>query len=267
VTWKPTPYSSVNIITEKLLSEIQQILGDKLVGLYLYGSATAGDFDSAISDIDLLVAINSVLTKTEFEQIRRMHNDLATKFPEWKDRIETVYVTLKGLHHFRDQKSEVAGISPGEPFHLKKIGKEWLVNWFTIRISGKVLYGPGIDSIIPNISRAEYIAFEKEQILRWRDWILDYNEKSTRGSVAYVIFTMCRAMYNFTHEDRASKIQSAKWVSQTFPQWSELVSKAGEWRRVQWYPKQVSVGTDLSKVIEFVNFAVDQIADPPKNPR
>jgi len=48
-----TQYSAVNIVLDVLLKRIQDIIGDRLVGVYLYGSFVAGDFDEKISDIDL----------------------------------------------------------------------------------------------------------------------------------------------------------------------------------------------------------------------
>ena len=49
----PTAYADINELLEILLTSMQKILGEKLVGLYLYGSLVIGDFDPAISDIDL----------------------------------------------------------------------------------------------------------------------------------------------------------------------------------------------------------------------
>ena len=49
-----TQDSEVNALIGELLTGIRGVLGDRLVGLYLYGSLVAGDFDKDISDIDLL---------------------------------------------------------------------------------------------------------------------------------------------------------------------------------------------------------------------
>ena len=54
---KQTEYPEVNKVLDKLLINIKDILIDKLVGLYLYGSLVWGDFDESVSDIDLLAAV------------------------------------------------------------------------------------------------------------------------------------------------------------------------------------------------------------------
>ena len=82
----PTPYPDINYLLADLLSRIQATLGDKLVGLYLYGSLVWGDFDHAISDIDLLAALTSDLTNHEADALKSMHDDIARDYKAWDDR-------------------------------------------------------------------------------------------------------------------------------------------------------------------------------------
>jgi len=42
---QPTPYQDVTVFLDLLLSSMQAILGDHLVGLYLGGSLALGDFN------------------------------------------------------------------------------------------------------------------------------------------------------------------------------------------------------------------------------
>jgi predicted nucleotidyltransferase len=57
----------------ELKTLIRGTLGDRLVGLYLHGSMTCGDFDPACSDLDLLAVLPSDPTETECRRLRRMH--------------------------------------------------------------------------------------------------------------------------------------------------------------------------------------------------
>ncbi len=41
----PTPFSSLNALLDELRSGIQGVLGDRLIGLYLFGSLVFGGFD------------------------------------------------------------------------------------------------------------------------------------------------------------------------------------------------------------------------------
>src|SRR4051812_45976805 len=56
---QPTSHPNINTLLTELVSEMEKVLGEKLVGLYLYGSLVTGDFDDDISDIDLLAVTSA----------------------------------------------------------------------------------------------------------------------------------------------------------------------------------------------------------------
>ena len=45
-----TPYEDVNLILNLLLANVQEVLTNQFIGLYLYGSLATGDFDPKTSD-------------------------------------------------------------------------------------------------------------------------------------------------------------------------------------------------------------------------
>jgi predicted nucleotidyltransferase len=51
----PSSYSEVNTVLNLLLSEVRSLLGEELLGMYLYGSLSLGAFEPGSSDIDFLV--------------------------------------------------------------------------------------------------------------------------------------------------------------------------------------------------------------------
>jgi len=53
-----------------------------------------------------------------------MHAEFIRKRPSWDDRVEVAYVSTRGLRTFKSRASTVAIISPGEPLHLKQVGRE-----------------------------------------------------------------------------------------------------------------------------------------------
>ena len=140
-----------------MLFHLRNIFQDNLVGLYLYGSLTTGDFDPEISDIDLLAATSSDVSDREFEALRAMHRDFARDNPEWDDRVEVAYVSVTALRTFRSETSQIAVISPGEPFHMKEAGKDYLQNWYAVRESGVALFGPPAKAIIVPITEDEFV--------------------------------------------------------------------------------------------------------------
>ena len=79
-------------IVDALVSEIRGALGDDLVGLYLYGSAVTGGFDAGVSDIDLMAATSSEVEALDLVGLEAMHRSFVDRNPEWRDRIEVVYI-------------------------------------------------------------------------------------------------------------------------------------------------------------------------------
>ena len=48
----PTPWPEVNRAVERFRDGVGEVLGDRLVGLYLHGSLALGDFYPPASDVD-----------------------------------------------------------------------------------------------------------------------------------------------------------------------------------------------------------------------
>jgi hypothetical protein len=254
---QPTPYPYVNDLLATLLSQMQAILGGKLVGLYLSGSLVIGDFDGDVSDIDLLAAISSDLNEADFAALQAMHDGLAAANPAWKDRIEVAYLSLHGLKTFRTERSPIGIISPGEPFHIIEAGEDWVVNWYIVRAHGQTLFGPPPAAIIDPISMAEFMQTVKDHIFMWRDWIAD---TYGRGSQAYAILTLCRGLYTLKHGEQVSKRQAALWAKTELPQWAALIDNALLWRQAQWNQEGVDHAATLPETRRFVEYVVDLVA-------
>jgi hypothetical protein len=257
VIWamQETPYADINNLLESLLSRIRHILQEKLVGLYLYGSLTAGDFDPESSDIDLLAALTSDVSDPEFDALREMHLGFARDNPVWEDRIDVQYLSVAALRTFRTQRSPIAIISAGEPFHMMEAGKEWLLNWYVVREEGVALFGPPAEALIGPITWEEYAGCVREYAAEWGDRIRDVRDRKLQ---AYAILTMCRALCAQRTGEKVSKRQAALWAQEELPQWSGLIQSALAWREA-WREQQVDHAATRAETIRFVNFVRDQI--------
>lgn len=255
----PTPYADINALLGQLLSRLQTILGKKLVGFYLYGSLVTGDFDHASSDIDLLAATASDLDEKECATLQHMHLDFAHTHKEWDDRIEVAYLSVAALKTYRSHMSKMAIISPGEPFHVKEAGKDWLMNWYVVRQKGIVLYGPSPQMLIDPISKEELLHAVQEHAKAWRDWI---QQTRLRRSQAYAILTMCRVLYTLKNGEIVSKKQAAVWAEKELPEWSAFIRQALLWRAA-WRDEQVDHDTTLPETLRFVHFVLNQCENDP----
>ena len=198
------------------------------------------------------------ITDKEFSELEKMHNEFVQKHPKWRDRIEVLYFSLHGLQTFKKERSQIVVISPGEPLNIKDAGYDWLINWYVIQENGIALFGPNQSILMPIISKDEYVEWVKKQTFLWRDRINHFDEQTTGGSAAYAVYTMCRAMYAVRCGHQASKNDALAWAKKEFPQWTSLLKSAEDWRKRQWDTNKQMIGPESPKVVEFVNFAIDQ---------
>jgi hypothetical protein len=248
----PTVYADINQLLESLLSSMQKILGEKLVGLYLHGSLVIGDFDPTISDIDLVAALASDLDDKEFEALQKMHDDFAHQHKEWDGRIEVCYISLAALQTVKKHTSLVAKVGPGEAFHKRETSIEWLISWYVVREMSITLYGPDPKTIISPISNDEFIEALRAYTKAWEVWVHDMQN---RKSQAYAILTMCRALYTLKYDEQVSKKQAALWAKQEFPEWASLIEQALGWREAS-RDEDVDHDATFADTLRFVRFAI-----------
>jgi predicted nucleotidyltransferase len=247
------PYADIDPLLDELRARIRTVLGETLVGLYLYGSLVTGDFDHVHSDIDLLAVIDGNLDEEDFARLDAMHTAFVTAHPAWYDRVEIAYLAHQALKSFRTQVSPIAIISPGEPFHFKEAGKDWLINWWVVRRQGVALYGPPAEDVIDPITDAEFQKTVREQVEEWREWIYHLPR---RKSQAYAILTMCRALHAYVKSEQVSKRDAADWAAEYFPEWEPLIRNAWSWR-VAPSDEGVDHAATFAETVRFVHFAGD----------
>jgi hypothetical protein len=136
---------------------IQETTQSSLVGLYIYGSLVAGDFDPEVSDIDMIAVLSVDAVDELAAALEAMHDALARRHPVWDGRIDVVYVTASHLRHCQSTAAPLAVISPGEPFHVVSGGLEWILTWYPARQEAVSLVGPPMSSIVPEISEAVFL--------------------------------------------------------------------------------------------------------------
>ncbi|HLZ22111.1 MAG TPA: hypothetical protein VKQ30_08310 [Ktedonobacterales bacterium] len=83
----PAPYTDINAFPELLLARMRAILGDALIGLFLYGSLAAGDFDVAGSDIDFVAATSAEMDERALAVLKGMHEELVATGGQWGERL------------------------------------------------------------------------------------------------------------------------------------------------------------------------------------
>lgn len=222
-TWDP----DVGKLLSRLTNGHRDVLGDDLLGSYVFGSVVTGDFEPGISDVDTVAVLRVDPTLDELSALGRLHTSIIEDLPEWEDRVEVVYLSSRALATFRTVSSPAARISPGEPFHAIQVDRSWLIDWYQLREVGVALRGPSIASLVPEITHGEYVEGVRQHLLTWRDSLDNLESGSDQ---AYAILTMCRGLRTMRTGEHVSKREAARWASEELPEHADLIRDALEWR-------------------------------------
>jgi predicted nucleotidyltransferase len=69
-------------LISRLLDGLILALADELFAVYLFGSAVTGEFEPAISDVDIAAIVKRELAPSELAALERMHRGLVVETPE-----------------------------------------------------------------------------------------------------------------------------------------------------------------------------------------
>lgn len=219
-SFRPTPYTGVNLVLYDFLQRIRTIAGEDFYGMYLSGSLALGDFDPQSSDIDVVVVTNAPLSDERVAVLKDMHASFDAGDSPWVGRVEAVYITPEALRHTTPPDARYPQVETERAFFVDKLEDSWIVPCFILREHGIVVAGCGdlrslIDPIDPDEMRrssaavAEMWIDEMEHDPEWLDWLREGHSQS------FVVLTLCRLLYTLDTGLIASKPAAARWVQAT----------------------------------------------------
>jgi predicted nucleotidyltransferase len=253
----PAPYTDVNDLLRELLSSARAILADHFVGMYLFGSLAAGDFDHA-SDVDVLVVTDEEVSGEMLSSLRAMHARIAAAESHWATQLEVSYIPRHALRRFDPARSLHPHIDrgAGQSLRVARHDADWVIQRHVLREKGLVLAGPEprtlIDPLTPDDLRRAV-----SEILR--DWYApmadDPAHLRSRGYQSYTVLTMCRMLYTLRHGAVVSKPFAARWARETLgARWAGLIERAWEGRRT---PQSEPEPSDVSETTAFIRHTLE----------
>lgn len=252
---KVTPYHDVNDVLCFLAQSIQNIFGNQLVGIYLTGSLTYGDFDMGRSDVDLAVVLKNPASGEKIEQIKKLHQDTEQKFEKWSKRIECSYIPLEMLKSILPPEKPRPYFGGGIFYPEAPYGNEWIINQYFLYKCGIALIGPDFKTLVEPINTKDVQeASIRDLYKEWEPKITDaaYLEDSHQQS--YVVLNLCRILYTVMQNDAVSKKVATSWAKQEYPEWKDLIEAADNWHYGIKMERQ-------KEVIEFIKFVVDKVKE------
>ncbi len=226
---RPTKYPEINKILDLLLSSATQVLGNQLVGMYLYGSLSSGDFDLETSDIDFLVVTTSALSDKTIAELESMHHRIWKSGLKWAAKLEGSYIPKRDIRRHDPHSAPCPTVNEGM-FYLDKRGSDWIIQRHVIRENGIVLAGPDPKTLIDPVS-PEDIRYAVVGVLHewWFPMLEDPSWLKRHGAEyhAFAILTVCRALYALEHGTIVSKPTAARWAEDALGErWSRIIERA-----------------------------------------
>ena len=228
-------------VLEEHLSLLQSNLGDKLIGVYVHGSAAMGGFTPHQSDLDYLAIVSSPLAPDERKRLSEgflgLHGTsgfskgvemsiVEERFAGRDFRYPTPYEFHMGsLEQVRHH---------GEP-HQKEYLDPDLASHFTIaRERGVCVYGKNIDAVFARIDRKYFIRSNYEDV-RIAPTLIEKDP-------VYTILNLCRTLYGLKKGEVLSKVEGAESYLADRSEYLSLVREAlmnyqsgttGSWDRAE----------------------------------
>ena len=210
-----------------LRERIQAVLGDQLVGLYLYGSLSSGDFDPASSDVDFVAVTQDALSTDSFEWLREMHTQIAASGLPFATHLEGSYIPREAWRRYDPANARHPTIGSDWPFQIGFHDANWIIERAIVRERGVVLGGPPPATLLDSVSPEQLRAATCQQMSDiWQARIADDEWPRPRLYPAFAVLTLCRALYTLRHGAFCSKPVAAAWASEHYPAWRPTITWA-----------------------------------------
>jgi len=223
----------VDGMLQALLSGIQRALQGNLVGVYLRGSLATGGFVPETSDLDLLAVTERPVDDAEFDALATLHAELAALPNRYANRVEITYIDRAALRRFEPGLRHPT-LGEGETLARSEHGHNWILERWTVREHGVALLGPDPESLIDPISSEDLHAAVCARLRDWGDWASQPDDPDwllPRRHKAYVVETMCRALYALKYGDLPGKEHAVAWALEELSDpWRTTVVRSRSWR-------------------------------------
>ena len=226
----PTAYPEVNRVLLDLHGRVSSLLGDSLIGMYLYGSLASGGFEPGRSDIDFVVVTTDQLAEPLLAALESMHRELAQSDDPWTKKLEGAYVPQALIRRHDPAHPPVPTINEGK-FYLGQLGSDWIFQRDTLRKWECILSGPSLREWIDPVSSEDMRAAILDIIDGWWEPMLaEPSRLRDPGYQPFAVLSMCRMLHTVATGEQASKSAAADWALDALPaEWSPLISHALAW--------------------------------------
>lgn len=204
------PYQNM---LDEFVNITQQIMEEKLTGIYLHGSMAMGCFNPKKSDIDLIVIVEDCISDTQkmqfMEQVVRLNEQAPAKGLEISVVKREycnpfIYPTPFELHFSPMHLQWFYDDPQGYIENMKGVDIDLAAHFSIINHYGIVLYGEPVDAVFATVPRKDYIDSICADIENAAEDIIN--------DPVYIILNLCRVLAFLKEGLYLSKEEGGKWA-------------------------------------------------------
>lgn len=215
---QPLP-ATIHSLMLDLGAGLRSVLGHRLVGLYLGGSLSLGDYCEASSDLDFLAVTDGILSPEDMLAVGMLHSELRERH-KMAQRLEGDYAP-RGFIVPDGTTEPVPGCEHG--VFLPKVGEIMLTadHIYNMRENGLVFEGPEPWKVLPAVS-AEQVRAAVRAMLKEGPGTCDTPEDAARE-----VLSLFRSLYALELGRPTSKSEGVNWArTHLETEWHPLVDSA-----------------------------------------
>lgn len=223
----PTHFPDLNAILDQLVSGVQAILSDNLIGVYLQGSFAVGDADQH-SDVDFMVVIQQSLSAAEVIALQELHERIYDQPCDWAKHLEGSYFP-RDLFCWGDPAHTKLWYLDNTSRVLEQSDHDntLVVRW-QAREHGISLAGPDIKTLINPIDPED---LRREVRAVMQDWgaevISGRYSIDNRWAQPFAVISYCRMLQTLETGTIQSKLAAVRWgLEHLGPRWADLIQRA-----------------------------------------
>ncbi|HLO03810.1 MAG TPA: aminoglycoside adenylyltransferase domain-containing protein [Symbiobacteriaceae bacterium] len=206
----PTPIPTVaEAVMHDLIQGLLTILGARLLGVYVGGSAALGDFCEATSDLDFLVVTEGFLSMEDQIAVKQLHAELLSRHG-FASRLEGDYAPLQALVP-TGTTVPVPGCERG--LFIARVGEIMLSadNIYNMREHGIHLYGPPPAELLPVVSHQQVRGAVQEMLAEGPEPF------ETVEEAAASLLNLVRSFLALAKGEPVTKSEGATWALHNLP--------------------------------------------------
>lgn len=190
-------------LCQAFLTDLQHMLGEDLLGVYLYGALTFPDSSEHVQDIDFHVWVRRPFGDRERVEVDALHRSLAQRFPPLGAELDGYYVTIEDARRTSSVPTQMW------PRWRTPADVAWALHCAHIH-AGRVitLHGPDPRTLYP------VPAWPEIEAALWAE--VAFVDRVLSEAPAYAVLNACRLLYSFRTRDVViSKRAAASWALDT----------------------------------------------------